>query len=139
MSSDYAAGASAARYKIKRVFDKLGMRVYSSTYSCPPSDDDFAEAVHRQLDHGSKMSVAVFRWFQSQYSVLFPSSFVSKSERNPSTEQELFIALHDQSRTRTENRFFLKRDSEGNISVHKERVGQNLIEKLETLIVERDD
>ena len=52
MDNEFAAGASAARYKLAAYLREHGVDVRPSRWGCPPSDDDFLQAVLRAIDEG---------------------------------------------------------------------------------------
>jgi len=52
MYGEYAAGASAARWKLAAFLLQYGIYVRSSRWSCPPSNEDFLEAIIEAIRSG---------------------------------------------------------------------------------------
>jgi len=123
MSEEFAAGASAARNKLARRLRDIGIDVVSSSFGCPPKDEDFVEAIAESVgnigtDERSPQAVVVFKWWQSTYYLVVPASVLDDLQNNPGRQHPLFSAASPGGR----NLFYIAAAGDGNAVVHKKKL-----------------
>lgn len=139
MEQDFAAGASAARNKLASFLRKNGIKVQTSTYGYPPTDEDFFRSIQAVIQEGgqrpdSGLAMIIFHWWQSTYNIPIAASVIDYLNENGERRHDLFSATS----TGGSNTFYLAVDRDGNVVVHRKKHWRNEIELFDTTILRLD-
>ncbi|WP_152918009.1 hypothetical protein [Ardenticatena maritima] len=92
-----AAGASAARYKLARFLNDNGFKILSSTYGCPPSDEDFLNGILKaskkqksSYSSSSELVIISFYWWQATHIFKIPRFILDALQNKKLTKYSLF-------------------------------------------------
>lgn len=136
MSQDFAAGASAARFKLRTYLKENGIDVDVSDSGCPPTDEDFLDGILSTFKEGSTRpsagsALVLFHFWQCDYQVPIGASVLDYLTENSERRHDIFSL----STPFGPSTFFLALGESGQVTVYRKKHWRTASEEIDTTIL----